>query len=258
MYVKKYRSNSLKGKLRVCRYLLDNPDTKRLVPNTVSFSNKNLTKMSEKYKSLYIKPDIGSQGIGIFKLIRVSTGYDLFSIQKKEQKRQHFSNLPSLFQYLAAHIQKKMIIQQGISLAKTNGRPYDIRVMVQRKPKGAWTCTGLLVKVGRPKKIVTNHYQGGKVITMDTLLKQMGLSLDRRKARIRHLSDKGVTVSRVLSAKKSGMYEMGIDFAYDNHHRIWILEVNSNHPQFFPLKKVDLSAYKRIRSFARSYGRFDD
>jgi D-alanine-D-alanine ligase-like ATP-grasp enzyme len=48
---------------------------------------------------------------------------------------------------------------------------------------------------------------------------------------------------------------MGIDFAFDRSGRLWILEVNSNHPQFHPLKQVDRPAFNRMMAFARSYGR---
>ncbi|WP_141500250.1 YheC/YheD family protein [Paenibacillus luteus] len=54
---------------------------------------------------------------------------------------------------------------------------------------------------------------------------------------------KYLAVSRTLSKKRSGMHEMGIDFAYDKKQQLWVLEVNSNHPQFHALKKLDLIAY---------------
>lgn len=130
--------------------------------------------------------------------------------------------------------------------------------MVQRKPGKPWTCKGFLAKLGAPHKIVTNYHQGGKINTIENLLKLKGLSRSKRRLKIAHLSRKAVVVSRALSKKRTKMYEMGIDFAYDNNQRLWILEVNSNHPQFHPLKKLDRSSYNRMAAYAKSYGRHDD
>ncbi|MNG32334.1 hypothetical protein D3C84_1183210 [compost metagenome] len=64
-------------------------------------------------------------------------------------------------------------------------------------------------------------------------------------------------MAQLLSRKKQGMREMGIDFAYDREERLWVLEVNSKHPQFHPLKRIDPAAYRRMMSFAKAYGRHD-
>jgi len=51
------------------------------------------------------------------------------------------------------------------------------------------------------------------------------------------------------------MNEMGIDFARDSSGGLWVLEVNSNHPQFHPLKNIDSEAYQKMKRYASYYGR---
>ncbi len=199
----------------------------------------------------YVKPNNGSRGLGIYKIETDSNGYFL----KSTKKTNYYNTIDSIYQYLLQKSRRSMIIQQGIILEKMNGRPYDIRVMIQRKPNKRWTCTGLFCKVGRPKKIVTNYYQGGELRTLINVFNRMKLSeratIERKKA----LSNVALVVARTLSAKQSGMYQMGVDLAYDMNGNIRIIEVNSRHPAFYPLKKLNYKMYKRMLNFAYSYGR---
>lgn len=256
MKARRYKSNPIKGKLRVCKYLTASRNLKQHIPHTKLLTEPNLKSMSSSYKSVYIKPDIGSLGIGVYKLNRLSDGFELYSTAKRQQRRKHFDSVSAVYRHVRAKHKNRMIVQTTITLDKVNDRPYDIRAMVQRRPGGAWTCTGFLVKVGgSPNCIVTNYYQGGKIETIQKHLSKKGFSDSRCASRIRSLSNKAVAVSKALSRRRSGMREIGVDFAYDKNGHLWILEVNSNHPQFHPLKKLDPKAYNRMLSFARSYGR---
>jgi glutathione synthase/RimK-type ligase-like ATP-grasp enzyme len=252
---KTYNSTTIKGKLRVNKYLASSKELKHLVPHTELFTMSNLKEMSHKYKTIYIKLNIGSMGIGVYKVKRLSKGFRLYTTQKRKQLQKHFKTVSALYKHLKSKQNQKMIIQRDVLLEKVNGRPYDIRAMVQRKPRGKWTCTGFLIKVGAPNKIVTNYYQGGEINTIKKLFKLKNYSTAKQKKRTQRLTQNALKISRFLSEKRSGMHEMGIDFAYGRNHKLWVLEVNSNHPQFYPLKKLDLTAYKRMKEYAKSYGR---
>ena len=53
-------------------------------------------------------------------------------------------------------------------------------------------------KVGNPKKIVTNYYQGGKLVTMDKLYAKMGLTEDEPEERIDRIGAIGLTIANCL------------------------------------------------------------
>lgn len=252
---KKYKSNNIRGKLRVHRLIAKDKSLKRLLPSARAFTKKNLNDFSTKYRTIYIKPDIGSLGIGVKRLKPIDKGFQLDSVGNKKQYRKTFTSTKKVYDHIRATTKRKLLIQKGVSLAKVDGKPYDIRAMVQRKPKGAWVCTGFLVKVGAKGKIVTNYHQGGKIITLPKLLQQLGYSKEKREATTHFLKKQAVKVAKHLSAHRSGMHEMGIDFAYDNSGKLWILEVNSNHPQFHPLRTIDRTAFNRMMTYAKSYGR---
>ncbi|MHA6483060.1 YheC/YheD family protein [Paenibacillus sp. strain BS8-2] len=256
MSKRRYASSRIRGKLKVCRYLESDAATRLYVPETVSFGLANMKWMIDRYGSLYIKPDVGSLGIGIRKLERTAAGYSLKETTNRSQRTRKFNTIDGVYRYLHSHNSEKLIIQQAISLDKLDGRPYDIRVMVQRKPGGQWTCTGDSAKIGGAGKIVTNFYQGGSVLTLRKLHDRLGLRAGAGAARERQLRTAAISIAETLSARKSGMREMGIDFARDRSGRLWVLEVNSNHPQFHPMKSIDRKAYERMKEYAASYGRY--
>lgn len=258
MYKKGYASRSIRGKLKVCGYLSSDPQLKRYVPRTMSFNKSHMNVMSDKYQALYIKPDVGSLGMGIFKLRRLDRGYELKEIAGRRQLSNLYPTISSVYDRISKRKKGAMIIQQAISLDRLSGRPYDIRAMVQRKTDGSWTCSGFLVKVGAADKIVTNYYQGGEIYSLGKLFKRQGLTAEQSSRRKSELKAAALHIANALSSKRAGMKEMGIDFAYDQNHQLWVLEVNSNHPQYHPLKNVDRSAYNRMKALAAGYGRYSD
>jgi glutathione synthase/RimK-type ligase-like ATP-grasp enzyme len=248
---KTYNSKAINDKYSVYKYLSKGTKFKKYLPDTVTFSKRNLNNMMNKYENVYVKPNVGSQGKGIYKITLEDERYILRSTRLREKDLE----LSALYQKLNARAKRKMIIQQGITLELVEGRPYDIRAMVQRKPNGNWNCTGVFTKVGKPNKIVTNYHQGGKLASLDKVFDKMNLSNDEKESRKKDLKDVALGVAKSLNSKRAGMFEMGIDFAYDREGNVWILEVNSNKPQFYPLKHLNRTMYNRMLSYARSYGR---
>ncbi len=212
--------------------------------------------MSERYPALYIKPDTGSHGIGIMKLERTEEGYKVYSLNNKSQTVKNFASLDDAYGELRRRSgRRRMLVQEAIVMDRVGGRPYDIRAMVQRRPRGKWTCTGHMVKVGKKNKIVTNYYQGGRIWPLKRLWAAKEYTEEQKQELNKQLETTALRIARRLSSEKKGMREMGIDLAYDETGKLWVIEVNSNHPQFHPLKKIDPSAYKWMMRFARSYGR---
>jgi len=249
---KKYRSSWLAGKLRVHRYLAEDAKVRKWLPRTSAFNKTNLTRMAQKHGTVYVKPDIGSLGLGIYRVRRASGRYRLRSSGGQTAA---FADPDALYRYLRRRGSGRRIVQQGIALEKVNGRTYDIRSMMQRKRGGPWTLTGIFAKVGKPGRIVNNYARGGRIVLLNRLFRDLGLPRSRRRKRLAQLTGASYRIARVLSARKAGMYEMGIDFAYDRGGRLRVLEVNSRHPQFYPLKNISPSMYDRMMRYARSIGR---
>ncbi|MBD2846765.1 hypothetical protein IDH44_16330 [Paenibacillus sp. IB182496] len=112
-----------------------------------------------------------------------------------------------------------------------------------------------MAKIARKDKNVNNHYQGGEVVTLRRLMRKKGAGASAANALQNRLQGASLRIARALSKRRAGMHEMGIDFGVDAGRRIRVIEVNSNHPQFHPLKTPDRAMYDRMLSYARSYGR---
>ena len=64
----------------------------------------------------------------------------------------------------------------------------------------------------------------------------------------------GESAGHCFDRHLDGFREIGLDVAVDREGRLWILEANTR-PQYYPLKSVDKSGYRRITEFAKKYGR---
>ena len=249
--LKDYESASIRNKLLVHEILECNPDVRKHLLDTKPLTENSLINFISKYPLNYVKPAFGSRGIGIFQIRSSSDQYTVRTIKEKRT----FDDPKDVYMYIISSTNKSMIIQQGITLQRVVKRPYDIRVMVQRKPNRPWICTGLFCKVGKPDKIVTNVFQGGELWTTKKIFTKQALPKEIKYSRIRNLKTVSRKVAKTLSRHQSGMHQMGIDMAFDTDDKLWILEVNSHHPAFYPLKKLNKSMFNKMMRFAKSYGR---
>ncbi len=251
--VKNYKSRHVRSKWKVHNLLSQHAKIRQHLPETNWLTLPNLKKMIQQYPVLYAKPNIGTHGKGVMRVERLSNGYLLHDGTKKVQIKQ----LGNLFRLMKARIAgKKYIVQEGIELGTSNGRPFDLRMMMQRRPRGPWTCTGIFSKIGAPGKIVTNYHQGGKLDTLENTLTGFGMNESAIEDMQERLAKLGKEIAETLNSKYPGMHEMGIDVTIDSGHHIWVIEVNSRRPQFYPLKWFsDKTMYKTMMRFARSYGR---
>lgn len=225
---------------------------KRYIPQTRPFNKKNLSLMLKRYKTVFFKPTDGSGGAKIVKI----TKQDKQFIVRHAARKKVFSSKKALYQWMRSFAGKRsFILQKGVALAKSNGKPFDIRVMVQKTKDGSWKPTALFCKVGHSGKVTTNYNQGGSLQFINSTLEGAGFDASKRtkiKADLRKL---GLFVAKVFNKRSKGFKELGLDVAIDSKARLWILEVNTR-PQFYPLKDMkNKGLYLKILSYAKQYGR---
>ncbi len=134
------------GKHCIHELLMRQIELRPHLPATNKATLSNLQKMMQRFDSLMIKPDIGSLGAGIMKMDRTDRGWRLVSpraassANRKWRIRNITARIPH---FLIDAIQKKpYLIQQSLPLATFEGRPFDLRVAVQRGLDGDWQVTG--------------------------------------------------------------------------------------------------------------------
>ncbi|MBP1991769.1 YheC/YheD family protein [Paenibacillus eucommiae] len=250
--MKRYRSSTFGSKWIKTKWLLQQRDLRRHVPRTALFNKENLISMLSAYSIIYFKPTGGTGGADIIRIKRKNHGYRI----QLGTRKNACSSMDHLYKKLSRFARgRSFLLQQGIRLAKTNGRPFDIRVMVQKTNKGRWVSTGMFTKIGIPGKVATNYAQGGKVDYLSPTLSGAGYKkalIQRTESQLKQL---GVSVGYNFDQHKKGFRELGLDVALDEKGKPWILEVNTS-PQIYPLKNMrDKSLYRHILSYAKQYGR---
>lgn len=223
-----------KGKLAKHLILKQDPITLKHLPITNWYSEKNFEDMLKRFSTIYIKPDVGSQGKNIVRVkIRkdnvVNISYDENNIIVAEKE-------------IVAVLKKiirddtKYIVQQGIELATYNKHPFDIRVVLQ-KPYGTWQVTLTSAKVAKgPDSVVTNVAQGAKDYLLHEILKNYDQSIDPI-CSMREIIDLSHRTAEILH-KNIPLEILGLDLALDKKGDLWIIEANT-HPACSKCKLVN-------------------
>lgn len=249
----KYASTTIKSKWRKTKWMLRDSRLRPYIPETLQFSKGSLQSMLKRHTVLYFKPTGGSGGNRIIRIVKTSSG----AYRLKGSRNATVSSVDALYHQLKSYSKSRgYLLQKGINLENTNGRPFDIRVMVQKPDSGKWRTTALFTKIGRQGKVVNNYNQGGKVAFLPETLRGAGYSAGKIDYTTEKLSRLGENAGYCFDRHLKGFRELGLDVAIDKSGRYWILETNTR-PQFYPLRnKMNKSAYRRILKYAKQYGRY--
>ncbi|MFD0674604.1 YheC/YheD family protein [Cohnella sp. GCM10027633] len=221
------------------------------VPATRRFGRERLRAMLRRHGMVYVKPNTGSQGIGI---LRVDTKRGRYRYRKGMQSRT-FASFGAMYGAMRSFTDgRRYLVQRGIHTLRRNGRVFDFRVMIQRNPAGRWECTGTAGRVAHPGKIVSNGSQGGTIYSANALLRPIAGRAGAKRVQRRMNRLARLTAAQFGRAYPA-MNELGIDIAVDRRLKPWILEVNTA-PDPCPFTKLnDRTAIRRIVRYARAYGR---
>lgn len=253
----------ISNKLTKTRVLVGSQAIRTHIPPTRKMNKDILYEMLQKHHMVYIKPCCGSLGQGVMRIEKTSRNKDDGDTGGEQIEYSYqagtdickFSNYDVAYRSIVSRTHKKpYLVQQGIRLLVYEGRPFDIRVMVQRNSKRQWEATGIVGRVAHPLKVVTNGSQGGSIYPVEELLKAY-TNTEKCSALIRAMKDIGVKSARQLSTSYPGLQEIGVDIALDRRLKPWILEVNTA-PDPCPFTKLnDTRMIKRIVKYAQAYGR---
>lgn len=216
-----------RSKLFIVRLLSQHPHLRAAIPKTIKLTSpKRTLSFLREAGTIFAKPALGSVGKGVYKIRRLldETGGERFELHSWRGARRRLT-LAALRRWFAAHQKRGYIVQQGIDLARYQGRPFDIRVTVQRDGQGAWRVTGMVARIARAGKPVTNLGRGGSTQTLDAVLASAFPASDRTmlQERLRRLA---LEIAHALSRRWRGLADLGLDLALDQHGKVWFLEAN--------------------------------
>lgn len=223
------------------------------LPKTVLFTKSAFWHMLNKYGQIIVKPVLGSRGARVKMITALNNKTYEFHL---ENKKTIFTSKESLYAYVLDQVKdskREHLVQQRINLAMIDDRPFDMRVVVQRKtPDSSWQVTGMLAKVAGQGYIVTNITRSkGKVMHIRSAIRRSSLNA-------KSASDLENEINHValLSANRLGkLYPdhriFGFDMGFDKKGHIWIIEANLK-PQMSHFHKLgDEQMYRNIMSFKK-------
>jgi hypothetical protein len=242
------RAQAVRSKWRKTQLLLRHQGIRPFIPETRKYNKVSLMSMLEKYKMVYVKPDLGTFGKGVMRAEQ--DGSQRFAYQYKE-KRWEFKNVEALYKSMSKQAgDQSYLIQKGVHLLRHQKRYFDIRVMVQRNAKGIWESTGIIGRLGHPRKIVTNYHSGGKPMALEELLKSH-LPQSKQAELVRKLKELGISIAAQLQKTFPNFQQIGVDIGLDRSFTPWIIEVNTKPDPYIFNQLKDKSMYRKVLSYWR-------
>jgi glutathione synthase/RimK-type ligase-like ATP-grasp enzyme len=229
--------------------LKDHPTFKRYLPPTAQLKDGEIVnEFIKRYKDVIIKPSDLSRARGIC-IIKTKTK-DLLDLHDYNNGKNAFHKTIERWN-LAGYLRKNgffkrnYIVQSYINLAKINGSPWDIRIVMHKNEKLKWECTGIECRVAGDKQFVTNISKGGKAMYFNQSV---------RLAYGPHVHPTMLKKQVIKTAKEfcgimdhTGEHfaEFGIDLALDEEQNIWFIEANIR-PTFNGFRTMDRKTYEHI------------
>jgi hypothetical protein len=214
-----------------------------------------LKQMVERYGTVFLKPVDGCQGRGIAVVERIRHGEILLQTGKR---RTVYNDIESCWRQIRRQTSGRYyMVQQGIDLARVSGRPFDLRVMIQKDGKGKLTYTGMLAKVAGEGYRVTNVLRShGRVTTVERALNEsLGMNTVQINKIKQAAADLSERVVRIWN-KDPKRGEFGMDLGVDKQGRLWFFEANTI-PALFLFKGLpDKTFYRRIISTKNAFKRY--
>ncbi|MBB6733651.1 YheC/YheD family protein [Cohnella zeiphila] len=244
-------SKHIGSKWKKTKAILQDGRVRPYVPATRIMSAKSLYDMLRKYSMVYVKPVSGTYGNGVARVERTNRSY---KYQLGMQVRT-FPGFDEMYGSLNKRKAKRQyLVQRGIHLLKHNGRPFDIRVMVQRNSKREWETTGIIARIAGRGKIVTNYHNGGTPTDLDRLLSsKLGRAGTSRFTGL--LARIGKQSASALARTYPAVDSVGADIGVDKQYRPWILELNTSPDPYIFRHLRDRRVARKVLRFARGLGR---
>ncbi|MBT2639009.1 YheC/YheD family protein [Bacillus sp. ISL-39] len=243
------------SKLDVFERLQQDERAAEYLPETHQFSSFSvIERMLSNYGNVYIKPANGSLGLGIHQILfDKHNGYYYCRYRDQEgiNKLTRFESLEKLMKKIFHKRNlSQMIVQQGISLLRSEKRLIDFRVHTNKDEYGQWQVAAIAAKIAGQGSVTTHVNNGGVVKSLDELFEdQTEMEICEKK-----LSEAALVLSSILEKNMEGIIgELGFDFGIDKSGKVWLFEANSKpgrsifkHPK---LKNFDLLTRKLSLSF---------
>ncbi|NGQ94882.1 YheC/YheD family protein [Brevibacillus sp. SYP-B805] len=239
-------------------HLLDgNPEAAPFLPDTKRLdSYARLRFFTLKHPVLYLKPVLGKAGEGIMRLDQHNERWRLRRVHEQRSITRYFSSLEEVWDFVKKRIRNKpYLIQQGIRLAHYKGRPFDIRVLVQKNGSGVWGVTGIGIRHAGANSITTHVPRGGSIQSPQKVLGQL---FPKQEAHIMEtVKQTALTIARCLDKELDSLAEMSMDLGLTKDGRLWFFEANAK-PEKFDEPTIRRASLSNLIRYAQYVSRMKE
>lgn len=211
-------------------------------------NRSNFFTLLDRYGDLIVKPVNGTGGTGI--VLVTPTGNGMYTIRYGRTTRK--ASRENLYASVKrAMRRRKYIVQQRVPLARIQGRPFDARVVAQKKRGSGWIVTGMMAKKAGRGNFVTNLSRGGRGLSLAAAVRRSNIrSVGAGTIRTR-LRRAALVAARRLNRRYRRLRIVGFDMGIDPSGKVWIIEANFR-PDITSFRWLrDKSTYRRILYYSR-------
>lgn len=247
-------------KWQVYQLLRDVAEVHEHLPETRPYRRiSDLIPFLERHRNVYLKLASGSLGNGTARIDVLGNGrYRWRSTRKGGQiTARTLWGHAALGQRLRQHGRgRTYLMQQGIDLLRANGRPFDVRALVQKEPDGTWSITGMAARIAGPRQITTHRPRGGSRARLSPLIRSVFGDPQRARQVEEELARVIAKTAEAFDAQTGRRHgELSMDVAIDQEGRPWILELNAK-PAIFDEPSIRKDARQRLLNYCFSVGGF--
>ncbi|WP_342437081.1 YheC/YheD family protein [Paenibacillus sp. FSL L8-0436] len=252
-----YNTCNRYGKEQIHGLLEQNEGLQSYLPVTTA-GLPGLKEMMDLYPDLILKPCRGSIGKGVMRLTHYSGRSWTWSYLPSRSSRwvSTFVDQDVLPRMLRARLAaESYLVQERIPLAEIGGRPFDLRVTVQRGWGGTWQVTGMFAKLAAPGGFVSNIARGGEALNASYVLDQAfpGEAAAYLRMTVQTLS---LAIARELEHSLPGLADIGLDIGITRNRRIYFIECNGRDQRYGFLKAGLRGTWKESYRRPMAYARF--
>ncbi|MFD2612350.1 YheC/YheD family protein [Paenibacillus gansuensis] len=251
-----YNQRNRYGKMQIHRLLLLNEELRPHVPVSYVAGVEAIRSMMKTNRELIIKPNNSSIGRGVMKLQSTARGWKLsYPVHRNSSQTRSIYLKGKLPLLLRRRIRRETyLVQQCIPLAAYQGRPFDLRVSVQRNRSGIWQVTGIIGKVAAKQKFVTNVAKGGSVQPLNELLSGYPeLQPDQVRWQIESLS---LRIAEHLSLHLPQLADIGLDIGITETGFPMFIECNGRDQRYSFGEGNLMDEWKATYANPIAYGKF--
>lgn len=229
------------------------------LPTTMPANLLTVNIMMKNHQTLVLKPNNSSVGRGIMKLEQTGRGWKTTyrirttrGVSKWKVAHTCAGTLPAAVKSRLA--KKAYVVQQMLPLAHYRGRPFDLRVSVQRDGTGAWKITGIVGKVAPSYTFLTNVAQGGTVYRFEHLALA---SFPHIPVEIlyKRVSDFSLLVANRLSDTLPQLADIGLDIGLSSSFGMPLFIECNGRDQRYSFRKANLyDAWRATYANPIAYG----